>query len=198
MDIMTENNYNNADNNNADNNNINNDTNNTDNTEKARSSIKNKKIVITAGTFDILHPGHYDTLKYAKSLGDELIVIIARDETVKKIKGRKPIIPEEQRKAMVEAIKPVDKAILGSLTNKLEPILRIKPNYIVLGPDQTTFEIQNLKMELNKYGLNTEVVKSENYTKCPFHSSYDIVKEIVKRWCNKELEFDSNSKNSKN
>lgn len=142
---------------------------------------------MTAGTFDLLHPGHYNTLNYAKSLGDELIVIIARDETVKKIKGRKPIIPEEQRRMMVEAIKPVDKAILGSLTDKLEPILKIKPDFIVLGPDQTTFKIQELKDELKKHDLKTEVVKVENYTKCPFHSSYDIVKEIVKRWCNKEL-----------
>ena len=149
--------------------------------------MRKKKIVMTAGTFDLLHPGHYNTLNYAKSLGDELIVIIARDETVKKIKGRKPIIPEEQRRMMVEAIKPVDKAILGSLTDKLEPILKIKPDFIVLGPDQTTFKIQELKDESKKHDLKTEVVKVENYTKCPFHSSYDIVKEIVKRWCNKEL-----------
>ena len=148
---------------------------------------RKKKIVITAGTFDLLHPGHYDTLKYAKSLGDELIVIIARDETVRKIKGRRPIIPEEQRRTMVEAIKPVDKAILGSLSDKLEPILKIKPDCIVLGPDQTTFKIQELKEELKKHGLETEVIKAENYTECPFHSSYDIVREIVKRWCNKEL-----------
>ncbi|AEH07030.1 adenylyltransferase/cytidyltransferase family protein [Methanothermococcus okinawensis] len=147
-----------------------------------------KKIVVTAGTFDLLHPGHYHTLSYAKSLGDELIVIIARDETVKKIKGRKPVIPEEQRRMMVEAIKPVDKAILGSLTDKLEPILKIKPDYIVLGPDQTTFKIQELKDELKKHNLKTEVIKVKNYTKCPFHSSYDIIKEIVKRWCNKELQ----------
>ena len=149
--------------------------------------MRRKKIVMTAGTFDILHPGHYNTLNYAKSLGDELIVIIARDETVKKIKGRKPIIPEEQRRIMVEAIKPVDKAILGSLTDKLEPILKIKPDFIVLGPDQTTFKIQELKDELKKHSLKTDVVKVEAYTNCPFHSSYDIVKEIVKRWCNKEI-----------
>ncbi len=148
---------------------------------------KKNKVVITAGTFDLLHPGHYNTLKYAKSLGDKLIVIIARDETVKKIKGRKPIIPEEQRRIMVEAIKPVDEAILGSLTNKLEPILKIKPDYIVLGPDQTTFDIQDLQEQLNKYGLSTKIVKVEEYVKCPLHSSYDIVKEIVKRWCDKEL-----------
>lgn len=115
-----------------------------------KTNDKTKKIVLTAGTFDLLHPGHHNTLKYAKSLGDELIVVIARDETVKKIKGRKPVIPENQRREMIEAIKPVDKAILGSLTDKLEPILKIKPDIIVLGPDQITFDAENLKNELKK------------------------------------------------
>lgn len=148
-----------------------------------------KKRVVTAGTFDILHPGHYELLKFCKSLGDELIVIIARDETVKKIKGRKPIIPEEQRKIMVEALKPVDKAILGSLKNKLEPILKLKPDVIVLGPDQTTFDEETLKKELEKYNLYPEIVRFKNYVKCPFHSSFDIVKEIVRRFCNRELKI---------
>jgi len=144
--------------------------------------MSREKIVVTAGTFDILHPGHYHLLKYAKSLGDKLIVIVARDETVKKIKGRKPIIPEEQRRFMVEALKPVDKAILGSLNNKLEPILDIKPDVIVLGPDQKTFEVDQLKEELKRYNLDVDVVRYKEYIKCPFHSSYDIVKEIIKRW----------------
>ena len=146
------------------------------------------KRVVTAGTFDLLHPGHYETLKFAKNLGDELIVIIARDKTVEKIKGRRPVIPEEQRRIMVEALKPVDKAILGSLTNKLEPIIKLKPDIIVLGPDQKTYDVKKLEKELLKYGLNCKVVKYDKYTNCPFHSSYDIVKEIVKRWCSKEIE----------
>ena len=149
-----------------------------------------KKRVVTAGTFDILHPGHYELLKFAKSLGDELIVIVARDETVKKLKGRKPIIPEEQRREMVEALKPVDKAILGSLKNKLEPILELKPDVIVLGPDQTTFDEETLKKELAKYNLHPEIVRFNNYRKCPFHSSFDIVKEIIRRFCNKEIKID--------
>ncbi|WP_457612857.1 adenylyltransferase/cytidyltransferase family protein [Methanocaldococcus sp.] len=143
-----------------------------------------KKRVITAGTFDILHPGHYEILKFAKSLGDELIVIIARDKTVERLKGRKPIIPENQRREMVEALKPVDKAILGSLNNKLEPILKLKPDIIVLGPDQMTFDEETLKKELEKHNLHPKIVRFKNYKKCPFHSSFDIVKEIVKRYCN--------------
>ncbi|ADG12722.1 adenylyltransferase/cytidyltransferase family protein [Methanocaldococcus infernus] len=144
------------------------------------------KRVVAAGTFDILHPGHYEFLKFAKSLGDELIVIVARDKTVEKIKGRKPIIPEEQRRAMVEALKPVDKAILGSLNNKLEPIIELKPDIIVLGPDQRTFDEEELKRELKKYDLSPKIVRFNKYIKCPFHSSYDIVKEILKRYGGKE------------
>ncbi|MBW9222737.1 FAD synthase [Methanothermococcus sp. SCGC AD-155-C09] len=149
--------------------------------------MKKNKVVVTAGTFDIIHPGHYNTLKYAKSLGDKLIVIVSRDKTVEKIKGRKPIIPEEQRRLTVEALKPVDKAILGSLTNKLEPILNIKPDIIVLGPDQTTFNINKLKEELKRYNLDIDVVKFNQYVKCPFHSSYDIIKEIIRRWQRGEI-----------
>ena len=101
---------------------------------------------------------------------------------VKKIKGRRPVIPEEQRRIMVEALKPVDKAILGSLKDKLEPILKIKPDVIVLGPDQTTFDVEELRKELAKHNLFPDIVKVKEYTKCPFHSSFDIVKEIVRRF----------------
>ena len=145
------------------------------------------KRVLAAGTFDLLHPGHYEYLKFAKSLGDELIVVVARDETVKKIKGRKPIIPEEQRRIMVEALKPVDKAILGSLNNKLEPIVKIKPDIIVLGPDQKTFDEEELKKELEKYNLKPKIVRFNKYINCPFNSSYSIVKEIIKRFCQREI-----------
>ncbi|MBP2201089.1 FAD synthetase [Methanococcus voltae] len=148
-----------------------------------------KKVALTAGTFDLLHPGHFNTLDFAKKHADELVVVIARDETVKRIKGRKPVIPEEQRKMMIETLKPVDKAILGSLTDKLEPILNIKPDIIVLGPDQTTYQLEELKSQLLERGFETEIIKVEEYVECPFHSSYDILKEIVKRWCNKEIEL---------
>ncbi len=146
------------------------------------NKLQKKEVVLTAGTFDLLHPGHYDILNYAKKLGDKLIVVIARDKTVEKIKGRKPIIPENQRREMVEYIKPVDKAILGSLNNKLEPILKVKPDIIVLGPDQTTYKVDYLKKELINYLPNVKVVKFEKYTNCYFHSSYDIIKEILKRY----------------
>ncbi|MDY6931735.1 MAG: adenylyltransferase/cytidyltransferase family protein, partial [Halobacteriota archaeon] len=67
--------------------------------------------VLATGTFDILHPGHLTYFREAKKLGDELIVIVARDVNV--THKPKPIIPEEQRVEMVGALSIVDKVILG-------------------------------------------------------------------------------------
>ncbi|MEM2913737.1 MAG: adenylyltransferase/cytidyltransferase family protein, partial [Candidatus Bathyarchaeia archaeon] len=61
------------------------------------------KVVLAEGTFDLLHYGHVYYLTNAKKLGGEkskLIVIVARDKTVERLKGRKPIIPEDQRRAI--------------------------------------------------------------------------------------------------
>ena len=62
-----------------------------------------KKVVLASGVFDLLHLGHVKFLEEAKKAGGkdaELIVIIARDSTVEKNKGRKPIMPENQRRAL--------------------------------------------------------------------------------------------------
>ena len=62
-----------------------------------------KKVVLASGVFDLLHLGHVRFLEEAKRAGGEnakLIVIIARDSTVEKTKGRKPIMSEDQRCAL--------------------------------------------------------------------------------------------------
>ena len=68
--------------------------------------------VMASGVFDILHPGHVMFLREAKKLGDELVVVVARDSTVMKFK-HKPIMPENVRRFLVESLKPVDRAVLG-------------------------------------------------------------------------------------
>ena len=68
--------------------------------------------VLATGVFDILHPGHVHFLTEAKKLGDELVVVVARDSVAQKMK-RLPFIPENIRVAMVGSLKPVDRAILG-------------------------------------------------------------------------------------
>ena len=75
-----------------------------------------RKIVLATGAFDLLHYGHLKFLEESKKAGDKdarLIVIVARDKTVKDRKGSRPVLPEDQRRALVEALKPVEKAILG-------------------------------------------------------------------------------------
>jgi len=132
--------------------------------------------VLATGTFEILHPGHIAYLKRAKELGDELIVIVARDSMIKH--KRKPIIPEKQRLKMVQALKIVDKAILGSEKDIFEPVHKIKPDIIALGHDQR-FDEDALTEELRKRGLMAEVVRIEHVNPGQLCGSGKIIKKIV-------------------
>ena len=93
--------------------------------------------VMAVGVFDLLHAGHLHYVEQAKSLGDELIVVVAHDDTVRKQK-HEPVTNQELRRRMVEGLKPVDKAIVGNPPS--EPIFDIlnivKPDIIALGYDQ--------------------------------------------------------------
>lgn len=91
--------------------------------------------VMTTGVFDLLHPGHLQMLEEAKKLGDELVVVIARDESAAREK-HKPITPEEHRRRMVEALKPVDRAVLGHIGDYYRIVEELKPDIIALGFDQ--------------------------------------------------------------
>ena len=132
--------------------------------------------VVATGTFDIIHPGHIRFLEEAKKLGDELIVIVAREKNVRH--KPKPIIPEEQRRRVVEALKPVDKAILGDEHDMFKPIMELKPDIIVLGYDQH-FDEKKLEEELRKRGLKTKIVRIKVKEECEYCSSTKIIKRIV-------------------
>lgn len=97
--------------------------------------------VVCAGTFDFLHAGHEDFLRQAKSLGDELVVIVARDDTVVRIKGFRPSHPEEERRLAVAATGIPDSIILGNLDTDIFQIIEtLKPDVIALGYDQRVSE----------------------------------------------------------
>ncbi len=132
--------------------------------------------VIATGTFDIIHPGHITFLREAKKLGDELIVIVAREKNVKH--KPKPIIPEEQRRRVVEGIKYVDKAILGDENDIFKPIVELKPDIIALGYDQH-FDEEWLQNELRKRGINAKVVRIKVKEECELCSSKKIIKRIA-------------------
>lgn len=135
--------------------------------------------VVATGTFDIIHPGHIRFLEEAKKLGDELIVIVARERNVRH--KPKPVIPEEQRRRVVEAIKFVDKAILGDENDIFKPIMELKPDVIVLGYDQH-FSEDWLREELKKRNLNCEVVRIKVKEECELCSSHKIIEKILEKY----------------
>ena len=96
-----------------------------------------EKIIWTNGCFDILHRGHIELFKYAKSLGDKLIVGIDSDKKVKKDKGEfRPINTVNDRKFMLESIKYIDKVIVFDDTKGLEKEIEvILPDIMVIGSD---------------------------------------------------------------
>lgn len=102
-------------------------------TDKARKMIK---VVLTGGVFDIIHRGHIYTLSKAKELGDVLIVTVARDKIVKKIRGRPAINPEHHRAELVSSIKYVDAALLASEDDPLGALYYVKPDIVAIGYDQ--------------------------------------------------------------
>ena len=93
--------------------------------------------VVCAGTFDHLHPGHIDFLRQAKAFGSELVVIVARDRNVLKIKGIKPDHNEQTRLRNVEGTGIADRVVLGNLEGDLFSILlELSPDVVALGYDQ--------------------------------------------------------------
>src|SRR5208337_939105 len=99
------------------------------------------KVVLAGGVYDVLHVGHLAALTEAKTLGDVLVAVVATDITVEMLKTRKPIFPEQDRRALVEGMKPVDKAILGyeDVGMGYEQILKdVMPDIVAFGYDQAS------------------------------------------------------------
>ncbi|MCS7105499.1 MAG: cytidylyltransferase family protein [Thermofilaceae archaeon] len=134
-----------------------------------------RKTVLVGGVFEIVHPGHIYMLRQARQLG-KVIVIVARDSTVQKLKGRPPVVPEDQRLEVVASIRYVDEAYLGNDPLDVEGILRkFNPDFVLLGPDQNNIEVL-VKRALEHLGLQTTVVKMEERVEGKFLSSSEIIK----------------------
>lgn len=110
------------------------------------------------GTFDVLHQGHLNFFKQARALSKHpyLIVSVARDINVKKIKGKAPANNEKKRLMVVKSSNLANKAILGGLRNYLPHILKEKPKIVALGYDQKHY-VRNLKRHLTNLGLNVKI-----------------------------------------
>ena len=113
--------------------------------------------VVAQGTFDLLHPGHLHYLREARSMGNELHVILARRSNV--THKEPPILPDTQRREMVDALDPVTEAHLGHESDIFVPIERIDPDIIVLGHDQH-HDDDAIRRALADRGIDCEVVRA--------------------------------------
>ncbi len=143
---------------------------------------KKRKIVLASGNFDLLHLGHVRYLEEAKRAGGEdaeLIVIVARDGTVEKMKGTKPVMSEDQRRSLVEALKVVDEAILGYEELDIGKVLeKIRPDLIAVGHDQGSME-NAVRRAISEKGLKTQIVKVGRFGKKELNSSSKIKRKVV-------------------
>jgi FAD synthetase len=131
--------------------------------------------VMVFGTFDNLHPGHLSYFKQARKFGAELIVVVARDKNVLRIKGRLPLEDEKTRARKIRTIiresgEP-GQAVLGSLTNQFLVLKKYRPEVIALGYDQKVDQTR-LKSEIQKFRLFCKVRRLKPYRPEKYKSSY--------------------------
>ena len=147
-----------------------------------------RKIVLATGAFDLLHYGHLNFLEEAKRAGGrnaKLIVIVARDKTVEARKGKRPVVPEDQRRALIEALKPVDDVILGFEDMNYEAVIeKLKPDVIAVGYDQLDIK-RSVEKIIKKKGLRIKVFEARKFSEDDIDSSSKIKRRVI------ELEKDS-------
>jgi len=153
---------------------------------KESEGKEKQKVILASGVFDLLHLGHVRFLEEAKKAGGpnaKLIVIVARDSTVKKRKGKKPIMPEYQRCALVASLKVVDEAMLGYEGFSMQKVLeKIRPDVVAVGHDSQLSGLEReVRDAIKKSGLDTKIVKISKFSSDKLDSSSKIKQRIVEQ-----------------
>jgi FAD synthetase len=117
--------------------------------------------VMATGTFDLLHIGHIYYLKEAKKLGDKLVVVVACDATVRRLK-HEPVTTEQMRLNLIKELRVVDDAVMGDEDDMYKIVEKIQPDIIALGYDQIHDE-QSLKQQLEKRKMRARIVRLPKY-----------------------------------
>jgi FAD synthetase len=126
--------------------------------------------VMAFGTFDIFHEGHKSYLEQAKKMGDFLVVVIARDETVLQGRRQRSVNSEQERLRTIEDSNMADEVVLGSLSDKYAVIEKYRPSVIALGYDQSV-DLPELTEKLKNLKLQAEIVRMQGYMPEKFKSS---------------------------
>ncbi len=131
-----------------------------------------KTRIMVFGTFDILHKGHLNFFKQARKLSSNpfLIVSLARDVNVKKIKKSKPLNSEKVRLTKIKKSLGVNRAVLGSVDNYIGHILKEKPQIIALGYDQKAYTAGLAKL-LKERGLIVKIRRLKPFKPAKYKSS---------------------------
>lgn len=139
--------------------------------------MKKYKIGYTTGVFDLFHIGHLNILKNAKEQCEYLIVGVSTDEVVEKYKHKIPVIPYEERKKIVEAIKYVDEVVPQTSIDKIEALEKLKFDVMFHGDDWKGSELyKKIEQEFNKKGV--EIVFLPHTSGI---SSTELVKKIEEK-----------------
>lgn len=124
--------------------------------------MRKEKTVMAFGSFDLLHPGHLLYLRRARALGDRLIVVVARDESIEMLKRRKPLLNERARLSVIRSLRMVDLAVLGNRLSNARDRYRIlekyRPSVIAFGYDQRVNEGE-VKKWLMAHGIKARIVR---------------------------------------
>ena len=123
-----------------------------------------KTKIMAFGTFDGLHKGHLNFFKQARKLSESpfLIVSVARDKNVKRIKGKLPLYSEKERLHLVKNCPLVDRAVLSGVIDHIPHITRERPDIVALGYDQKAY-VKNLKKDIRKKGVSVRVFRLKPY-----------------------------------
>jgi rfaE bifunctional protein nucleotidyltransferase chain/domain len=107
-----------------------------------RQKRNGRRVVFTNGCFDLLHPGHVETLEKARGLGDALVVGVNSDRSVREMKGQgRPIMPEQERAEVLAALACVDGVVIFDEPTPQEIVAALLPDVLVKGGDWASDQI---------------------------------------------------------
>jgi D-beta-D-heptose 7-phosphate kinase/D-beta-D-heptose 1-phosphate adenosyltransferase len=144
---------------------------------RAEAKRAGKVFVFTNGCFDILHRGHVEILKEARSLGDLLAVAVNSDTSVRQLKGdRRPIVSQEDRAELLAALRSVDYVVIFDEDTPHQVITRLRPDILVKGSDYDLGEVVG-RAEVEEVGGKVVII--------PLHgdlSTERLLREIARRY----------------
>lgn len=138
-----------------------------------RATLGRRKLVLTNGVFDLLHPGHVDMLVAARREGDALVVALNSDESVRRLKGpARPVRVESERAYVLAALEMVDAVVVFEQDTPLEVIRKLEPDVLVKGGDYTEATVVGAS-EVRQRGGSVVIVPLT-----PGHSTTAIVEKL--------------------